>query len=150
LVIPTQGNYCGSTPASNQTPDSYLLTPLQWDGGAKRKGNTEKSHGLRYSLTGKAKAVYTSIENQEINSLLPIGRKVFSHVQGGRAPSHLRVIWEDKGHHSKSPTLLSSPPPALCAEHDVQNISVVSWGQLSQLCPLPAPRAPPVHSLVGW
>ena len=32
----------------------------------------------------------------------------------------------------------------------VWDIPLVSWGQPSQLCPLPAPCAPPASSLVGW
>lgn len=36
-------------------------------------------------LWSKAKATYTSKAKQEINSLLPIGRQVFSHFHEGRA-----------------------------------------------------------------
>jgi len=85
---------------------------------------------------------------QGIHSLHPI---VFNHLQESRAPSHITVIWEDK-----TPSLRMSLPSfffphfypwAWCRM--VWKITLVSWGQLSWLCPLPAPCAPPAHSLVG-
>ena len=54
--------------------------------------------------------MHASKANQGINSLLLIGRPVFSHLQENRAPSCLTVTWEDKCHHSECPTLPSSFP----------------------------------------
>jgi len=61
------------------------------------------------SSIGKAKAMYTSKVKEGINSLLPTGRQVFSHLQQSRAPSHATVTWEDKCHHSEHPCLRSFP-----------------------------------------
>ncbi|KAF1507314.1 Collagen type IV alpha-3-binding protein, partial [Megadyptes antipodes antipodes] len=47
---------------------------------------------------------------QGIHSLLPIGRQVFSHLQESRAPSCIRVTWEDKHRDSKCSPL---PPSSL-------------------------------------
>jgi len=52
-----------------------------WDGKEKQNSKNEKTHGLRQNLIGKAKAVYTSKAKQGIQSLLPIGRQVFIHLQ---------------------------------------------------------------------
>ena len=103
------------------------------------------------SLIGKAKAAHTSKEKQGIHSPLPIGRQVFSHPQESRAPSCVMVTWEDKHHRSEHPPL-SFFPSFICWAwcHMVWNIPLVSWGQLSRLCPLPASCAPPASSLVGW
>ena len=52
-------------------------------------------HWDKDSLIGKAKAVSTSKAKQEIDSPLPMGRQVFSHLQESRAPSHVTVTWEE-------------------------------------------------------
>lgn len=54
-------------------------------------------------LIGKAEALHASKANAEINSLLPMGREVFSHLQEGRALSHVRLTWGNKHHDSKHP-----------------------------------------------
>lgn len=43
-----------------------------------------------------------------------------NHLQESRAP----VTWEDKRHHCECPPFLL--PPALCTEHDVSSIPVLS------------------------
>jgi len=103
------------------------------------------------SLTGKAKAVRASKAKEGVHSLHPISRQVFSRLQESRAPSCAVVTSEDKHRHSEDP-LLPSPPVLYCWawRHTVWNIPLVSQGQLSQLCPLPGPGAPPAYSLVGW
>ena len=101
---------------------------------------------------GKAKAVHTSKAKPGIHSPLPMGRQVFSHLQESRAPSRVMGSWEDKHHNSKHPSLPSSSPSFIgwAWRHIAWNIPWVSWGQLSQLCPLPTPCAPPACSLVAW
>ena len=95
-------------------------------------------------LTGKAKAVCASKAKQGIHSLLPIDGQVFSHLQESRAPSHITVIGKTKAVTPNVPYFPSSFP-----HHMVRNIPFVSWGQLSQLCPLPTSSAPLCYSLVG-
>ena len=102
------------------------------------------------SLRSKAKATHTSEEKQEIHSLLRIDWQVFSHLQESRNPSCVMATWEDKCHHSECPLLPSSFPRFICWVrcHKVWNTPLVSWGQLSQLCPLPTSCASPAYSLV--
>lgn len=40
--------------------------------------------------------MHASKPKQEINSLLPIRRQVFSNLQEGRAPSHIIITEEEK------------------------------------------------------
>jgi len=55
--------------------------------------------------------MHISKAKQGIQSLLPMGRQVYSHLQESRALSRVMITWEDKRHHSKSlPFLLLSPP----------------------------------------
>jgi len=104
------------------------------------------------SLIGKANTAHTSKAKQGIHSSLPIGRQVFSHLYESTAPLCVTVTWEDKRHHSKRLRLPSFPPCFLCwaRRHMVWGTPLVSWGQLSWLCPLPTPCASSAHSLVGW
>jgi len=80
-----------------------------------------------------------------IHSLPPISRQVFSCLLESRALSRVMVTWEDKHHHSKYPPLPSFSPRFICWSwcHMVQNIPLVSWDQLPQMCPLPTSYAPP-------
>lgn len=55
------------------------------------------------SFIGKAKAMHTEKANQGINSWLSRGRQM---VHTFRAPSHIRLTWEDKHRHSKCPPFL--------------------------------------------
>jgi len=103
------------------------------------------------SLVGKAKATHTSEAKEGINSLLPFSKKVFSHFQESKVPSHVTVTREDKRHHSKCPSLPSSSPSLHCWPwcHTLWDIPLVSCCQLSQLCPLPTSYAPPAYLLAG-
>jgi len=87
-------------------------------------------------LIGKAKAAHANKAEQGIDSLLPVIMWVFSHLQESRAQLWVMVTWEDKPCHS--------------GHHMAWNILLVSWDQLSRLCPLPASCAAPACSLVGW
>lgn len=95
------------------------------------------------SCTHKAK--------QGIHPVLPISRQVFSHFQQSRVPSCLTVAWEDKCHDSKCPPRCLYPSfiPERYVIYIVWDIPLASWGQLSWLCPLAAPCAPPACSLSG-
>jgi len=85
LLLKSLLNYhCGLTLASNKAPHSHLLSCPWWDGGENGKNKSEKTHGL--SLVGKAKDACENKAKQGIHSLLPIGRRVFSHLQESRAP----------------------------------------------------------------
>lgn len=68
-------------------------------------------------------------------------RQVFSNVQESTFLSHLMVTWKDKCHHSECQPLPSSFPSFYCWTQCfmVWDMSLVSWGQLSQLCLLPTP-----------
>ena len=104
------------------------------------------------SLTGKAKATHTSKAKQGIHSPLPTSRQVFRHLQESRAPSCIAVTWEDRRSHSELPPSLSPSSPSFycwAPSHAVWDIPFLSWGQLSQLCPLPTSCAPTACSLVG-
>jgi len=61
-----------------------------------------------------AKSVHASKAEQGIHSLLPIGRKVFSHLQQSRALSRVTATWEDKHHHSKVPLFPLLPAAFYC------------------------------------
>lgn len=86
------------------------------------------------SLPGKAKTAYTRKAKQEINLLLPI-----------------TVSWEDKLHHSDHFSLHFFLQSCYCwAWHRrVWAISLASWGQLSWLCPFPAPCSSPAPCWQG-
>lgn len=58
----------------------------------------------------------TSRAKHRINSLLPTGRQVFSHLQESRAPPHVMATQEEKHHHSKCAPLPASSP-SLYGEH---------------------------------
>ena len=104
------------------------------------------------SLISKAKAAHGSKAKQGTHSLLPIGGQVFSHLQESRAPSRITVTWADKRHHLEHPPLPPSSPQLsmLSVTSYGMEYPLVSWGQLSRLCPLPTSCAPPAYSLVGW
>lgn len=46
---------------------------------------------------------------KQINSLLPVGKQVFIHLQDSRTPSCVIVTWEDKHHPSKYPPFFLFP-----------------------------------------
>lgn len=107
LHVWCQKDSCILTPAGNQAPCSCSLSPNHCDGGENQKSKSEKTCQLRQRLIGKAKG-HTSKATQGINSLLAMGRQVFSRTDASRAPSLVTVIWKDKYHHSKCPHLPSS------------------------------------------
>jgi len=102
------------------------------------------------SFTGKAKAAHTGKAKQGTHSL-PICRQVFNHLQESRA-----FIMQNGLLEWQMPSLQMFPPSsspsfvgwAWCRM--VWNIPLVSWGQLSRLCPFPTTCAPSAHLLVGW
>ena len=102
------------------------------------------------SLLERVKAACKSKAKEGIRSLLPVSRQIFSHVQESRAPSRVMVTWEVKHHNSEWPRLLPSFPSFYwwACYHIVWNISLISWGQPSQLCPLPTSGASATCSLV--
>lgn len=106
----TQG--CGLNLVSNSAAHSLLV-------GCRENGKSKirKTHVLRQSSIGKAKAMHTSKIKQGINSLLPMGRQMFCNPQDSRAPSLLMVTGENKCQISESPFLFVLPS-ALYAEHD--------------------------------
>lgn len=80
-------------------------------------------------------------------------RQVFSHSQESRTPPHIMVPWEDKHCLYKHSPVFSFTQLFILntsTHHKVWNVPLVTWGQLSQLFPLPTPCAPPARSLVGW
>lgn len=50
---------------------------------------------------------------------------------------------------SSQAVALGQLSPHLTWHHMIWNVRVVSWGQLSQLCPLPSPCVPPATSWWG-
>jgi len=56
------------------------------------------------SLIAKAKAACTSKARTGINSILPVGRKMFSHCLESRASAHITGAWKEK--HRKHKCLL--------------------------------------------
>lgn len=103
------------------------------------------------NLIGKTKAVHTSKAKLRIHSPLPVGRQVFHHLQESRAPSLLKVIWEDKYHPYECSTFCPSFPRFIhwAWHHMVWNIPLISWGQHSWLRRLAASCVPPPSSLLG-
>jgi len=74
-----------------------------------------------------------------------------SHLQESRAPSSLTIILEDQLLNTRWPSLPFSSPSFYCWAWCLMvcNMPLVSWGQLSQQCPLPAFCAPPACLLIG-
>ena len=133
--------FCSNPCWQLSTTQPLAYCPPWWDGERTGRVKVRKLMGWdKDSLVGKAKAMHASKAKPEIRSLLAISRQLFSHRQESRAPACLMVTWEDKCHHSKRPCVLSSFLSFTCWtwHHMVWNIPLVSWGQLSQLCPLPA------------
>ena len=97
------------------------------------------------------KATCASKAKREINSLHPINRQAFSHLRESRAPSHVDGYLGRQTGNSKCPLSPSSSPSFYCSawHHMVWNSPLVSWAQLSQLCPLPNFPCSPAHLLVG-
>lgn len=52
--------------------------------------------------------MHTNKTNQGIHSPLPIGRQVCSHPHESRAPLHVMLTWDDKCHHTSSPSFFFS------------------------------------------
>ena len=101
------------------------------------------------SLLDKAKAACTNKAKQIIHSLLPISGQVFRPLQESSAASCVTVACEEKRHRSECLPLPASSPSVTCWCHTAWGDPLVSWGQLPQLCPLPASVHPPTHSWVG-
>lgn len=146
----------GLTPASSWAPQNHSLLSScphpcsgmeEWIGKVKKLRCWDKD-----SLKSKSKAMHSNKANQGIDSPLPIVRQVFSHPHEGRASSCPVVTWEDTHHYSKCPPLLGSSPSFIhyTWSYKAWNISLVSWDQLSWLCPLPVSHAPPAYLMVGW
>jgi len=77
---------------------------------------------------------------------------MYSHFQESRASLYaVTVTWEAKRHSSECLPFLLLSSSFYCWVwcHMVWNTPLVSWGQLSQLCPLPAVCGPPAYSLAG-
>jgi len=79
---------------------------------------------VKDNLIGKAKPECASKATQGIHSLLPIGRRVFSHLQESRAPSRVTDTWEDNVVTLNVPLLSSS---VFIAEHDVVWYGITLW-----------------------
>ena len=82
--------------------------------------------------------MHVSKAKQRINSLLPIGRQVFSHLQESRAPSRVTVTWEDKHHHSERPPIPSSSPSFLLLSMTSYGMGY-PFGQLGSAVPAVSP-----------
>jgi len=100
---------------------------------------------------GKAKATHTNKAKTGIHSLLPIsrlgaGRQMLSYLQDSWAPSHVKVIWDDRHQLSKSPPLPSSSPSFILLSMTLYGMGY-HFGQLGStsnfLCT-------PAYLLVGW
>ena len=55
-----------------------------------------------------------------------MGRQVFSHLQESRAPSYIKVTWEDKHNNARCPSLPSSSL-SLYTQHDVIWYGMSLW-----------------------
>lgn len=116
---------------TSQAAQPHIASHSLLNGMGKRIGEVKVWQLMDWdkgSLPTKAKAAYTRKAKQEINLLLPI-----------------MVSWEDKHHRSEhfSPHFFCK---AVIAQHN--NIGYgpslwVCWGQLSWLCPFPAPCSSP-------
>ena len=117
--------------------------------GIARVGVRKLLGGDKDGSTGKAKAAHASKANAGIHPPLPKGRQG-QPSQDSRAPSRGKVTWEDKRPHSQRPPVLLLPQLLLLSTTACGlGYPLGQGGQLSRLCPLPAPRAPPARSLVG-
>lgn len=98
------------------------------------------------TLIRKAKAAQETKTEKGILSVLPNRRQMSSYCLGSRAPECITVAWEDKD-HSHFPSSYSFPQDFYCWawQHRVRNITLVSLGQLSQLCSLPTSHPPPAY-----
>lgn len=140
-------------PAGHQAPHRRLLAQSP-QGDGKWRFRRVKVRKLvdwnKDSLIGQVKAPCTSKAKGWIHPPLLMGRKEHSPLQDSRAPSG-QVTWEDKHHLFKYPPLPTSSPSLIYWAwfHRAWTPLLVSWGQLSKLCPLPC--APPACSLLrGW
>lgn len=120
--------HCHLTPLGIWSPPGVEV-------GQDWKGESENSWDKDSSM-GKSKAACTSKTKWGINSVLPMGRQVFSHPQFGRALSHRTVAGEDKHHISDFPFAFFPQILLLCIV--VQNIPLVSW---HHLCPVSHPKS---------
>lgn len=129
----------GLTPTSSQALHSHFLTPAPL--GSERQSEQVKVENSHVEIkTGKVKAWHTNNKN----SLLPMGRQVFSHFQGSRAMEE----WLGKT-NANIPKIPHSHPSlprfiywAWC--HTIWNVTLVSCGHLSCSCLLPTSHVPPV------
>lgn len=85
------------------------------------------------------------MQKQSQTRLLPVVRQVFSHFPESRATSAYYRANSYLGRLVTPNTYpLLAPSPTF-----IWDISMVSWGQLSWLCPLLAPCATQAHLLLG-
>ena len=135
---------------STPTATHSVPSPVWW---AENRRKMRRHVGWdKDRLIGKAKAMFTNKAKQRIHSPLPIIGQVLTHLQGSRVLLCILFTWEDKCYHPESVTpFLFLSPSFICwaQQHMVWNVPLVSWGQLSQLCLLSTPCAPPAYSLLG-
>ena len=123
---------------------SRELSPTQplapwWDGERIVRVKVRKLMGWdKDSLISKAKATHTSKAKQGIHSPLPISRQVQPSPGKQGSITHNSYLGRQMPSPRTSP-LPTSSLSFICWTwcHRVWNIPVVSWSQLSQLCPLP-------------
>lgn len=85
--------------------------------------------------------MHPSKAKQGVDSLFPMGRQVFGHLQESRVPSCVMVIWENKHCHSKGPP----SPPLLYTGHDATWSGISPWSA-GVTCPGSVSSHPPMHS----
>lgn len=79
---------CGVTPASSQAPHGHSHNSRIGE-TIRRVKDRELTGRDTDSSIGKTKPTHTS--KTGINSLLPVGRQVFNHLQESRAPPHVTL-----------------------------------------------------------
>lgn len=103
------------------------------------------------SLIRKTKPVHTSKGKSGFHSFVPISRQMSRYFVGSLLSAYIMIAWEDKHHNHECPSFLLLSLSIYCwtQYHTVWNIPLISWGQLSQLCPLPTSGSPPAYFLWG-
>lgn len=119
--------FCGLTPTKYHADTHSPTNRVQERIEGIKAGKFVSWH--KDSFIEKAKVVHVNKTKQGINSLLHMGRQVFSHLQEGRASLCEMFTCEHKCHHSKCPLLSFFFRSALPTEHDVK-LSGTPFGQL--------------------